>query len=339
MSITIKKRLRLLASGALCWMLAAAAPQALAARYKVMIVTWSGCEEACVGFQAYFKERGIDAAFLLRDADGRKAALAAFLAEAQSERVDLIVTHGTNASLGIAGKRDDQGKGGPGSSIPKVFMVVADPVGAGLVKSLDDPGRPDITGTYNRVPERVNIETLRAYQPKFRRLGLLFHADERNSLVKRDELQALSGQLGFELVSREMPLGPDGRPSVVSIAEQIGSLKSAGVDFVYLGSSTFLRENGKAVVDASTAAGLPVLSPYEALARNGDALLSVAARYSDVGRLAGEQADKILRSGAKAGSLPVRRVTRFAVLINMQVAKRLKLFPPLELLQIAETVN
>ena len=334
----VTKLIRLLRVGLL--LLGLAAQPAMAARYKVMIVTWSGgCEEACTAFQGYLKDQRVDAAFLLRDADGKKAALAGFLAEALTQKVDLIVTHGTNASLGMAGRRDEPLPAGPARDIPKVFMVVADPVGAGLVKTLEETGRPDVTGTYNRVPERVNIETLRAYQPRFRRLGVLFHTDERNSLVKRDELQALSGQMGFELVAREIPLGADGRPRATGIAEQVGSLKSAGVDFVYLGSSTFLRENSTALVDSATAAGLPVLSPYELLARNGDALLSVAARYAEVGRVAGEQADKILRGGVKAGSLPVRHVTRFAVLINMQVAKRLKLFPPLELLQIAETVN
>lgn len=330
---------RLLVVGPLVLLLGVFAQPALAARYKVMVVTWSGCEEACAGLQAYFRDKHIDAAFLLRDAAGKKEALAGFLAEARAERVDLIVTHGTNASLGMAGRQSDQGKAGLVPDIPKVFMVVADPVGAGLIKGLDEMGRPDVTGTYNRVPERVNVETLRAYQPKFRRLGLLFHADERNSLTKRDELQTLSGSLGFELVAREIPLGADGRPKVASIAEQVAALKGAGVDFIYLGSSTFLRENSKALAAAATSAGLPVLSPYEAVVRDGHALLSVAARYADVGRLAGEQADKILRSGAKAGSLPVARMTRFTVLINMPIAKSLKLFPPLELVQIAETVN
>lgn len=312
---------------------------ALAARFKVMVVTWSGCEEACIGLQAYFKDKGIDATFMLRDADGKKEAVAGFLAEARAERVDLIVTHGTNATLGMAGRLSDLGKPGLVPEIPKVFMIVADPVGAGLIKSLDVPGRPDLTGTYNRVPERVNIETLRAYQPKFRRLGLLYHADEKNSVLKREELAAQAGALGFELVVRELPLGADGRPRVSDVAAQISALKSAEVDFVYLGSSTFLREHGKVVAEAAAIANTPILSAYESVAREGYALMSVAARYAEVGKLAGEQADKILRGGRTAGSIPVLRMKRFAVVINMKVAKKLSLFPPLELLQIAETVN
>ncbi len=307
--------------------------------YKVMIVTWSGCEEACAGFQSYFKDKGIDAAFLLRDADGKKEALSRFLAEARADHVDLIVTHGTNVTLGIAGRLPEKDMPRFAPEIPKVFMIVADPVGAELIRSLDEPGRADLTGTYNRVPERVNVETLRAYRPQFRRLGLLFHADERNSLMKRDELASVAGSLGFELDARELPLGPDGRPETSAIASQIAAMKAAGADFVYLGSSTFLREHSKLLAEAAVRVGLPVLSPYESLAREGQALLSVAARYADVGRLAGQQAEKILRNGKKAGSLPVLRMTRFAVVINMQVARRLKMFPPLDLLQIAETVN
>lgn len=255
------------------------------------------------------------------------------------QHVDLIVTYGTSATLGIAGRLDESGRSDLAPEIPKVFMIVADPVGSGLVRSLDDPGRPDLTGTYNRVPEQVNIETLRAYRLDFRRLGLLYHTNERNSVVKRDELAALSQELGFELVARELPTGPDGRPRPSDIAPQVLALKRAGVDFLYIGSSSFLRDHGDLLTGAAVASGLPVLSPYESVVRDAEALVSVAARYREVGRLAGAQAEKILLGKAKAGSLPVARMTNFAVVINMRVARKLGLFPPLELLQIAETVN
>jgi putative tryptophan/tyrosine transport system substrate-binding protein len=82
-----------------------------------------------------------------------------------------------------------------------------------------------------------------------------------------------------------------------------------------------------------------VLSPYERLVREEQALISVAARYHDVGRLAGGQAERILVDGTAPGDLPVVRMTEFAVVINLAVAKALNLFPPMDLLQIAETVN
>ena len=90
---------------------------------------------------------------------------------------------------------------------------------------------------------------------------------------------------------------------------------------------------------AALRSGLPLLSSHESMVRDSQALISVAARYYDVGRLAGMQAEKILVRRMAAGDLPVLRMKDFAVVINMNVAKKLKRFPPLDLLQIAETVN
>lgn len=308
-------------------------------RFKIMIVTWRGCEQACQGFQDYLMDKGVDASFLLRDAEQDKARLPTFLTEARAASVDLLLTWGTSVTRGIAGTLEQRNNPAYNSDIPQVFMIVADPVGSLIVESLEHTGRDNLTGTFNRVPEAVNIETLRAYLPGFRRLGLLYHTDETNSLLKRDELAALAEPLGFELVSREMPVGPDGKPRVEDIEPQLAALEEAGAEVLYLGSSSFLRKAGDAVTEAAIRHGLPVLSPYEQLVRDSSALISVAPRYRDIGRLAGGQAERILVDRQRAGDLPVARMTDFAVVINMKTARKLRAFPPLSLLQVAETVN
>lgn len=315
------------------------AGSASAAQYKIMIATWRGCEDACRGFQDYLSEHGIDAEFILRDAGQKKGPLPEFLAEARAQDVDLILTWGTSVTRGIAGTLAERGNPALNHDIPNVFTIVADPVGAGIVDSLDHTGRPNVTGTYNRVPEEVTIETIRAYLPSFKRLGLLYNIDEKNSVLKREEVAALTGPMGFELIALELPPGDDGKPRVEDIAPKMAELKAAGVDFLYLGSSSFLRDHRDAVTGVAVENGIPVLSPYEQLVRESQALISVAARYYDVGRLAGGQAEKILVGGIAPGDLPVVRMTNFAVVINMETARKLKLFPPLDLLQVAETVN
>lgn len=312
---------------------------AAAAQYKILIATWRSCEEACQGFQDYFNEQGLDVEFILRDAGRDRTLLPGFLAEARAEKVDLILTWGTSVTRGIAGTLADLGNPAFNHDIPQVFTVVADPIGAGVVESLEHTGRANLTGTFNRVPESVNIETIRTYLPGFRRLGLLYNTNEQNSVLKQAEIAALSQEMGFELTALAMPLGDDGKPRIEDIAPKMAELKAAGVDFLYLGSSSFLDANRDAYTSAAVDNGIPVLSPYERLVRDSQALISVAARYFDVGRLAATQAEKILVGGATPGDLPVARMTDFAFVINMSVAKKLKLFPPLELLQIAETVN
>jgi len=312
---------------------------AAAAQYKIMIATWRGCEDACQGFQDYLVEHGVDSQFILRDAQKQSDVLPGFLAEAREKKVDLILTWGTSVTKGIAGTLSELNNPELNHDIPNVFMIVADPVGAGIVESLDHTGRPNVTGTYNRVPEETIIETIRSYRSGFKRLGMLYNTDEKNSVLKRDEIAVLTETMGFDLTALELPLDASGKPHVEDIALKIAELKAAGVDFIYLGSSSFLRDNKDAFTAAAVNNGIPVLSPYENLVHESQALISVAARYYDVGRLAGQQAEKILVGRIAPGDIPVLRMTNFAVVINMGVARKLKLFPPLDLLQVAETVN
>lgn len=310
-----------------------------ASDFDIMIATWRGCEDACQGFQDYLTERGVKAEFILRDADQQEDTLPGFLAEARARKVDLILTWGTTVSRRFAGTLANLDDPSFNHDIPQVFTIVADPIGAGIVKSLEQTGRENVTGTYNRVPESVNVETIRSYLPEFRRLGMLYNANERNSVLKQEEVRDLATQMDFELMALELPLGHDGKPQTGDIAPAIAALKTADVDFLYLGSSSFLQDNRDAVTEAAVANGIPVLSPYEVLVRESKALISVAPRYYDVGRLAGEQAHKILVDGISPGDLPVLAMTRFAVVINLGVARELKLFPPLDLLRVAETVH
>lgn len=312
---------------------------AAAAQYKIMIATWRGCEDACQGFKDYLVEHGVDSQFIVRDAQRKSENLPGFLAEAREEKVDLILTWGTSVTGGIAGTLADLDSPELNHDIPNVFTIVADPVGAGIIASLDHTGRPNMTGTYNRVPEETIIETIRSYRPDFKRLGLIYNADEKNSVLKRDEIAVLTGTMGFELTALELPLDASGKPRVEDITTKMAELKAIGVDFIYLGSSSFLRDNKDVFTGAAVNNGIPVLSPYENLVHESQALISVAARYYEVGRLAGQQAEKILVGKIAPGDIPVLRMSNFAVVINMGVARKLKLFPPLDLLQVAETVN
>src|SRR3546814_17531866 len=130
---------------------------------------------------------------------------------------------------------------------PWVFMIVADPVGASIVESLEHTGRPNLTGTYNRVPAAVNIETIRAYLPRFKRLGLLYNSDEKNSVLKRDELAALTDELDFDLIAREIQLGDDGEPRAEETAPRVAALNEDR-ERVVLGKQVFV---GLVLGDAS----------------------------------------------------------------------------------------
>ena len=187
------------------------------------------------------------------------------------------------------------------------------------------------------MPEAVNIKTIRSYYPAFKRLGLLYNTNENNSVVKMQEMARLADEMDFGLVALELALGADGKPDPESV--RMAELEAAGVDFIYLGSSSFLDVYRDLFTQSAVDHGIPVLSPYERLVRESHALLSIAARYEDVGELAGRQVKSILVEGKKPGDLPVLSVDQYAYVVNMTTAKKLNMFPSVEILQFAETVE
>jgi putative ABC transport system substrate-binding protein len=307
--------------------------------FTIYMVFWRGCEEACEGFKQYIAEKSIDAELIIRDANRDKDKLPGFVEEARALKADLVVTWGTSVTRGIAGPLAEQNNPEFINDIPLVFMIVADPVGSKIIESYDHTGRDNIAGTRNRVPETVNINTIRSYYPAFKRLGLLYNTNENNSVIKAKEIEGLAKKMNFELVALELEPGADGKPDPESIPPAIEKLKAAKVDFIYLGSSSFLDVHRDLFTQSALDAGIPVLSPYERLVRNSHALLSIAARYEDVGALAGRQAESILIDHKKPGDLPVLSVDQYAYVVNMTTAKKLKMFPSVEILQIAETVE
>jgi putative ABC transport system substrate-binding protein len=302
-------------------------------------VVYDGCEYGCQGFEAGIVESDLDAEVVIRDIDQDKSLLPQVVEEARAMGADLVMTWGTSVTLGIVGTMDDLDDPRFLNDIPVVFMVVADPFGTRIAESFDGTGRPNLAGTFNRVPESVNVEVIRQYDPTVEKLGLLYHRNERNSVVKLEELTALAPTVGIELVALELDPGNDGPPDPATIPQRMAELREKGVRWLYLGSSSYLRLNGGLFTSSAVENGIAVLSPYESLVREQQALLSVAARYGDIGRLAAEQALRILRDGVPPGDLPIVRATEFAYVVNMDVARMLDRYPPFAFMQVAETVG
>ncbi len=302
-------------------------------------VFYEGCEYLCQGFKDAIASSDLDAEVVIRDIEQDKSQLPEVVEEARALKPDLVLTFGTSVTLGVIGTLDDIDDSRFLQETPVVFTVVADPFGTRIAESFETSGRPFVAGTFNRVPEAVNVEVIRQYDPSFSKLGLLYNANERNSVIKKEELEALVPGLGVELVAIELDPGNPGAPDPATIPIRMAELKAQGVRWVYLGSSSFLRLNGELYTKSAVENGIAIVSPYESLVRERQALLSIAARYYDVGQLAAQQALKILRDGATPGDLPVVRATDFAYVVNMEVARQLDLIPPFAFLQIAEAVE
>lgn len=305
---------------------------------RIFAITFDMCDPICEGFQAEVEESGFDVEIVWRDYELDKSRLPGLVAEARELEADLILTNGTNATLGVVGTFDDLGDDGFIGEIPVVFTNVANPFSAGIAVDFDGTGRANVAGTFNRPEEALNIQVIKTYDDSFDTLGLLYNSDEANSVIKHDELVDLSRTMGFNLVAVDM--SQDGaRPEPEDLPAWLDRLKEAGVRWIYIGSSSFLQRNADAFTRGAIVRDMAVVSPYEHLVRKSDALISVAAHLKDVGRLAAQQALRILRDGESPGDLPIVRAADFAIVVNMDVARELNRMPPFAFLQIADTVH
>jgi len=303
----------------------------------IVMVTFRGCEEACQGFKDYVEQFEVPAEVIVIDIARDRDRIPGIRDEVRAIDPDLLVTWGTSVTRGMIGTVDDS-DAALVSGIPTVFMIVADPVGANVVTSLEDPGRHYVTGTINRVPEEIQMRVLAQYRP-FDRIGVIYNDDELNSVLKAEEIVRVGEDQGFEVVSRILRNGADGSPLVEDISVAVADLAESGVDFLYVGSSSFLLSNADLLTGAALDEGLPLATAYEAMVRDSDALIALANAYYNVGQLAGRQAERILVDGATPGDLEVIGLDRFTVLINIDTAAKLSLYPPMLLLRYAEIIG
>lgn len=304
---------------------------------RVLMVTWRGCEEACRGFLDYVAGWDAEVSVIMRDADTDASRLAEFVAEVDELRPDLMVTWGTSVTLGMIGTLDDD-EGPFVTDVPTVFMIVADPVGARIVESYQRSGRRYVTGTRNRVPEETQLRVISEYLP-VERIGLVYNDNEVNAVLNAAEIRRLASERDIEVFERVLANDASGAPLVDDIPQAMADMARNGVDILYVGSSSFIIANAEAFTASALEHGLPVATAYEALVRDAHALIAVASPYYNVGQLAGYQAERILLQGRTPGELEILGLDRFTVLVNLESAKALELYPPLLVLRYAEVVE
>jgi len=214
----------------------------------------------------------------------------------------------------------------------------ADPVGAGIIENYGSSGRTNITGTQNRVPEEVQMKAIRAYR-YFKHLGIIYNTNELNSVLNLKKIRKLAKKMRFDLSERSIDLDENGKPILESVPQKIKELKDNNVAFIYVGSSSFLMRHRDFLTNSAIEQRVPIVSAYEAMARKSNALLAVASRYYSVGKLAGFQAQNILINKLAPIDLPILSLSRYSYVINMETARKLKLYPPIKVLRYAEIVH
>ena len=217
-------------------------------------------------------------------------------------------------------------------AIPIVFVIVSDPVGAGLVASLARPGG-NLTGFINVEASLGGkwLELLKEFAPRVRRSAIMFNPDTAPG--------GGSYFLGsFEAAAQSLAVEPMTTPirSDAEIERTIVSLGREPDGGLVVMTDGFMQVHRVAVISAAARNNVPAVYADSILVKDGG-LLSYGANSLDIFRRAVSYVDRILR-GTMPGDLPVQVPSLFELVINLKTAKALGLTVPPSLLAIADEV-
>jgi putative ABC transport system substrate-binding protein len=256
----------------------------------------------------------------LHSAEGSPDRLASLVADLIRRPVALIVA---NTIAAVAAKAATQ-------TIPILFATGSDPVRDGLVASLNRPAG-NLTGAvfFASVLGGKRLEQLRQLVPNATTVALLVNPNTAETEAERNDVQAAALAVGQQLVIVDVSSERD-------IETAFATFVQRGAGALLVGSGTFTFSRREPIIALAARHRLPAsFTNREAVLGGG--LLSYAASQTDAYRQLGIYAGRVLK-GEKAADLPVWRVRKFELVLNLKTAKTLDIEIPPTLLAVADEV-
>jgi putative ABC transport system substrate-binding protein len=216
------------------------------------------------------------------------------------------------------------------ATIPIVFVVGFDPVGVGLVASLNRPGG-NATGVTLISPQlgQKRVEILHELAPKASIIGMLVNPLSPDTVPEIGSVQGAVQALGLQLTM----FNASTLPEIDTAFDVIASQRPDGL---IVATDPFFVNRRDQIVARTTILKIPTVYPFREYAMSGG-LISYGTNLANAYRQAGIYAGRIL-NGDKPADLPVMQPTKFDLVINLKTAKALGLTVPPGMLAIADEV-
>jgi len=332
MSANMKRRefITLLGGAAAAWPLAAGAQQPSSTVRRIGFLSPGVARTMAVrglveafrqGLKEYGWVEGQNISVEYRFAEGKEEALAGIAAALVQSRLDVIVADGTAAIQ--AAKNVTQ-------TVPIVMAVSNDPVGTGLVASLNRPGG-NITGLSILTGELVSkwLQLLTEIVPGLARVAVLSNPLNPSSAPLLEQTKAAAQSLGVEIHVAEVQ-GPDRFESAFA------AIKAARAGALIVLPDGMLYSQHPRIVTFSAASHLPALFGQKEVVEAGG-LIAYGPNIPASFRRSAAYVDKILQ-GAKPADLPVEQPTIFELVVNLGTAKAIGVTIPTSILLRADEV-
>jgi putative ABC transport system substrate-binding protein len=256
-----------------------------------------------------------------RFGEGKSARYPDLAAELVRLKVDVIVTSSTPAIEAVKNAT---------TTIPIVMAASADPVGSGLIASLDQPGG-NITGLTMLSPELSGkrLELLKETVPRISRVAVLWNPTNTSGAVSWREIQLPAQRLKMQVQSIEVRIPRDFH----NLSDVLMRRRFQALNVV---RDPLIRAHMTRVVEFAAKSRIPAIyEDVEFVDRGG--LMWYGTSHPALYRRAAHYVDKILK-GAKPAELPVEQPTKFELVINLKAAKEIGVTMPPEVLMWADRV-
>ena len=236
-------------------------------------------------------ELGVTFDYTLYNGQGDATTLNQIGAELVGKGVDLIVPIATPAE------------------IPIVFSAVSDPVGAGIVDSLDAPGGR-ITGTSDALNTKGLLDLMLAQNPDTKTVGLLYSKSEDSSKQPIEDAKAYLEGKGIRCVEKT-------GTTTDEVTSAVDALIAEKVDAVFSPTDNTIMTAELAIYEKFLNAKIPQYCGADSFALNG-AFVGYGVDYTKLGTITADMVVQVLVDGKDPATLPVTTFDNGIAMINTE---------------------
>ena len=222
-----------------------------------------------------------------------------------ADEVDLLVGVATPVAQTMQGMTEE-------SNIPVVFAAVSDPVGAGLVESLEAPGA-NITGTSDYLNTNAILDLIFAANPDAKKIALLYNPSEDASTAPIATAKEVLAAKGVEVKEYT-----GSNPSEVMLAAD--AIVADGMDAVFTPTDNTIMAAELSIYEKFADAKIPHYCGADSFALNG-AFLGFGVDYANLGRETADMIAAILLDGAEPATLAVKTFDNGTATVNTETCE------------------
>ncbi|AQM19281.1 ABC transporter substrate-binding protein [Vibrio anguillarum] len=271
------------------------------------------------GLKAKGYEQGKNLDFDFKTAQGNPAIAVQIARQFVGENPDVLVGIATPTAQALVSAT---------KTIPVVFTAVTDPVGAKLVKKLEQPGK-NVTGLSDLSPVEQHIELIKEIMPNVKSIGVVYNPGEANAVSLMELLKSSTQKHGIKLIEATALKSAD-----VQTATQAIASKS---DIIYALIDNTVASAIEGMIVSANQAKTPVFGAATSYVERG-AIASLGFDYYQIGVQTADYVVAILE-GQAPGKLDVKVAKGSDLMINKTAAEKLGVTIPQSVLDRATSVK